>query len=779
MDYERIVEAEGNRLVKFGKFAGYAGMIDMFHGLGDRLLAMGFSTPFLHVGFTRMYSGLPSAEEAVKIIGASIAQGGLPRELGPLVFVFTGSGSVSRGAQQIFSLLPHKLVEPQDLAKLVASKDFDNRVVYGCMCSSKDMIAPIDPNAKFDRKHYFANPHLYRSTFAENIAPYASVIVNGIYWDQNFPRLLTIEQMEKMYKKHRSRLIAVADLSCDVDGSMEFMRTTSSIDHPFFIWDVDKREVNWDTVNAQGIMVLAVDNLPTEIPVDATNYFGESLLPWIEPLVRNDASKPLEQQSLPLPLRNAVITTHGKLAPNHQYIAKLREERAKNVTVIKSKKILVLGSGLVSPPCIEYLCRFRDNSVTVASANIAEAEKRISGLRNAKAIELDVTKESDLSGLIAAHDIVVSLLPAPLHPRVAKYCVEHGVHMVTTSYVSPEMAELNQEALAKGITILNEVGLDPGIDHLTAMRVIRDVHDKGGQVTRFTSWCGGLPAPEVSNNPLGYKFSWAPRGALMAGTNGAVYIDDGRLVEIPKGNVFKSAEPVTYWPGFNLEGYPNRDSVSYSKEYGLPNAKRFFRGTLRYTGFSKIFDALLKLGFVNPTPMERLKPGAAPMKWRELALLLQPDLTTYDLESGSLRKLGLHEEDAAHVDEALEWLGVFSSEPVPQRGTVLDALCDVMLSKMSFREGERDLVIMRHEFDIVLPGGKEKRMSSSLVRYGDENGHSAMATTVGLPAGIATKLLLDGHIIRRGVLKPLTPDIYSPMLQLLEEEGISMIEEYY
>ncbi len=440
---------------------------------------------------------------------------------------------------------------------------------------------------------------------------------------------------------------------------------------------------------------------------------------------------------------------------------------------------MILGSGMVSPPAIEYLARFRDNAITVASANVAEAESRIHGLLNVRAVELDANNESDLSGLVAAHDIVVSLLPATMHTRVAKQCIEHGCHLITTSYVSPEMAALHEQAVAKGVTILNEVGLDPGFDHLTAMKVIRECHDKGGTVTRFTSYCGGLPAPEASSNPLGYKFSWAPRGALLAGTNGALYIDQGDVVELPKGTIFRAAEPVNYWPGFNLEGYPNRDSVQYAKDYGLPNAKHFFRGTLRYRGFSKVFDALLRLGFVNTEPLDQLKPGAAPMSWRELALLLQPDQTTYDLEAGSLRKLGLEHEDAAHVEEALEWLGVFSAdETVPQKGNVLDALCDRMLTKMSYGKGERDLVIMRHEFDMVV-GGKDRRLSCSMVRYGDPSGHSAMAITVGVPAAIATKLVLDGQIIRRGVLRPLTPDIYAPMLTYLEEEGISMVEQYH
>jgi saccharopine dehydrogenase-like NADP-dependent oxidoreductase len=172
---------------------------------------------------------------------------------------------------------------------------------------------------------------------------------------------------------------------------------------------------------------------------------------------------------------------------------------------VASKKILVLGSGMVSPPAIEYLARFRDNAITVASANLAEAESRIHGLLNVKAVELDVNNASDLSGLVAAHDIVVSLLPATMHARVAQECIEHGRHMITTSYVSPEMAALHDKAVAKGVTILNEVGLDPGFDHLTAMKVIRECHDKGGTITRFTSYCGGLPAPEASSNPLGYK----------------------------------------------------------------------------------------------------------------------------------------------------------------------------------------------------------------------------------------------------------------------------------
>ena len=643
------------------------------------------------------------------------------------------------------------------------------------------MVEPIDPKAKFDRKHYFANPHLYKSTFYERVAPYASVIVNGIYWDQNFPRLLTIEQFENLHKRRKSRLLAVADLSCDPEGSIEFMRNTSSIDHPFYVWDPDRREVNWDVINAPGVLILAVDNLPTEIPVDATNYFGESLLPWVESLVYNDASVPFEEQKLPQPLKNAIVTCHGKLSPHHEYIATLRKQREASAKDFlgKQKKILILGSGMVSPPAIEYLARFRDNVITVASNNMAEAEKRVGNRRNVKAVEVDVSKGEELSGLIAAHDLVVSLLPAPLHPGIAKHCIQHKKHLITTSYVGPEMEELNEAATQAGVTILNEVGLDPGIDHFTALKIIKECTEQGGQVTSFTSFCGGLPAPEASDNPLGYKFSWAPRGALLAGLNSARYIDDGKIVEVPKGTVFRAAEKVNAWPAFNLEGYPNRDSVPYAKEYGIQNPRKFLRGSLRYQGFCKVFDALVTLGFVNPAPMDALKEGAPPMTWRDLSLYLQPDLTTYDLESGCLRKLGLVEEDAASVDEALHWLGIYSQDVVPQKGTTLDALCDVMMQKMKLEPHERDLVILRHEFTMNFPDGKEKRMTSSLVRYGEVGGHSAMATTVGVPCGIAAKLVLDGFIIRRGVLKPVTPDIYSPMLQHLEEEGISMVEKYY
>ncbi len=364
-----------------------------------------------------------------------------------------------------------------------------------------------------------------------------------------------------------------------------------------------------------------------------------------------------------------------------------------------------------------------------------------------------------------------------MHISVAKLCIEHKVHLITTSYTSPEMAALSDKAAAAGVTILNEVGLDPGLDHLTAMKVIRDVSDKGGQVTSYKSWCGGLPAPEVSDNPLAYKFSWAPRGALLAGLNGALYIDGGRTVEHAPGTAFQHTEPVTCWPGFNLEGYPNRNSVQYAQDYGIPAARRFFRGTLRYKNTCQVLNALVTLGYVNPARNDMLVQGAKRITWRELSLLLMPDLTTYDLESGALRKLGLQNEDAAHVEEALEWLGVFSSSlVVPQKGSTLDALCELMVQKMGYAKGERDLVILRHEFEMTLPGGKSVRKSSSLVRYGDPDGHSAMATLVGMPAGIATKLVLDGHIIRRGVLRPLTPDIFRPMLTLLEEEGIRMEE---
>mmetsp|Transcript_36889 Transcript_36889/g.90311 ORF Transcript_36889/g.90311 Transcript_36889/m.90311 type:complete len:982 (-) Transcript_36889:89-3034(-) len=818
IDYERITDGDsGNRLVKFGRYAGYAGFIDFLHGLGNRLLAMGFSTPLLHVGYTHMYSELDSARHAVTKMGEAIKQRGLPLTLGPLIFVFTGSGGVSSGAQAIFELLPHRWITPQQAKELVEAaahgERWDNNVVYGVLASSEVLYRRVrgdggkgdfNPNAPFDRAHYFAHPEQYESVFAEKLAPYASVIINSVYWDQRCPRLLTYEQTEHLVRQRRSRLIGLADLSADVGGSIEWMKRLTSIDRPFYVYDVEKREEHDELDYSRGVLVMSVDNLPSEIPVEASTYFGDSLLPFVENLVRSDASVPVAEQAKTLntSLYNAIITSGGELAPNYKYIA---EYRARNEAAAaaadgrrrggdsvsgRSRNVLVLGAGMVSAPCVNYLLEnSTSTSLMLVDSNKKAAEAIVRDRRNTRCEQLDINDTPALTKLIEASDVVVSLLPAPLHPRVARMCIDKKRHLITTSYVSDEMRALHDDASAAGVTVLNEVGLDPGIDHLLAMRVIDETRAAGHRVRSFVSYCGGLPAPEYSDNPLGYKFSWSPRGVLNASAATAKWLSNGDIREAAAGTLFdQHTKPVRIFPGFALEAYPNRDSTTFQSLYGLdsPDTHTFVRATLRYRGFGVVLDALSKLGYCSPQPSALFAAGAPQMTWRAATQAMLTNAQGVDIESSVLTALDLNmptsreeSEHAAAVIDAFRWLGLFDETAmVPQLGSPLEALCALMQQRMALGTHERDMVLMHHEFRIDVGESNERLHTSTLVMYGDDTA-SAMARTVGTTAAISARLVLDGHIVRRGVVIPTTPDIYIPLLNHLEAAGITSNERSF
>ena len=296
----------------------------------------------------------------------------------------------------------------------------------------------------------------------------------------------------------------------------------------------------------------------------------------------------------------------------------------------KRKKILVLGSGFVAGPLVDYLHSFPNFEVTIgktsfslpyytvklanfylrlksASDKLHEAAELTKNRNRVEAKKLDVNESFELSNLISSHDIVVSLIPASMHPIIAASCIEHKKHMVTASYISAAMAQLDQKAKEKRITIMNEIGLDPGIDHLTALAAFEDIKSSGGKITEFVSWCGGLPAPEVSDNPLGYKFSWSPKGVLLASSNSATYLWDSKKVDIDGSKLLQSAEDVSIMNGLALEGYANRDSLKYIDLYKLDkqHLKSMFRGTLRYKGFSELMDAFKRIGLMSQEPISK------------------------------------------------------------------------------------------------------------------------------------------------------------------------------
>lgn len=433
------------------------------------------------------------------------------------------------------------------------------------------------------------------------------------------------------------------------------------------------------------------------------------------------------------------------------------------------KKALVLGAGLVTRPHVEYLLNEPDFSVTVASRTVSKAQALVGGHTNGTAVQLDVSDEAKLRELIAQSDLAVSMLPYVHHPLVARYCIELNKDMVTTSYVSDAMQELDSPAREAGVLILNEVGVDPGTDHMSAMKVIDRVRNSGGAVVSFRSYCGGLPAPEANTNPLGYKFSWSPRGVLLAGKNPARWRENDREMYVPGEELFDHHWPVPIEGLGEFEGYPNRNSLPYADIYGIPNAKTIFRGTLRYAGWCETLRRLVEAGWLSEEPTD-----LSDLTFKQLTAKLL-GASGDDLRQEAMARLGMAED--SHALKNFEWLGLLSDDPLPvTEGSALDAIVAHMLAKMQYAEGERDMLIMQHEFIAEYPDRQEK-ITSTMVDYGIPHGDTSMSRTVGLPAAIAVRMILQGQVKLTGVYRPVIPELYEPILAELEELGIGFTEK--
>ncbi|MBI2380984.1 MAG: saccharopine dehydrogenase NADP-binding domain-containing protein [Gammaproteobacteria bacterium] len=433
-------------------------------------------------------------------------------------------------------------------------------------------------------------------------------------------------------------------------------------------------------------------------------------------------------------------------------------------------RILILGAGYVAGPLVDVLHRRLDNEITLASQFLAEAQALAKGRERIAPAVLDVNNAHALGELVKAHDLVVSFVPYLFHMKVAEQCLAHGKHLVTASYEQPAMKALDAEVAARGLTFLNEIGLDPGIDHLSAMRIIDEAHAEGAKVESFVSWCGGLPAPDANDNPLGYKFSWAPRAVLLALLNEARFRRAGVDVALSRDELLPSTSPVQVGAELALEGYPNRNSLNYEAIYGIDGVKDLLRGTLRYRGFAAILHAAKHCGLLDVDADPSLEQGAEPLGWQALIA----------------RQLGMTSPLAATalpfskpVQEAFAWLGLLDGGPVPQAGNRLDAFCELLKAKLQYREGERDMVVLHHKFVIRKTDGSVERKTSTLIAYGEAGGYTAMAKTVGIPAALAAQLILDGKIDRRGVILPVTQDVYEPLLDALAHEGISSDERSF
>ncbi len=434
------------------------------------------------------------------------------------------------------------------------------------------------------------------------------------------------------------------------------------------------------------------------------------------------------------------------------------------------KNVLICGAGMSATDLISYMLQHADQYdwfVTVGDIVVETAEKKIGGHPRGKAVYFDCYDGGIMEQHIAGSDIVISLLPPGMHAAAAKIALRHGAHVVTASYASQEMIDMHEEAIKKDLTFLNELGADPGIDHMSGMRSIDSIRGKGGELTSFESYCGSLIAPESNDNPWGYKFTWSPMNVILAGSTGACFYEDGNLRCVPYHRLFENPKKIEI-PGFrDFEAYENRDSVSFRKKYGLDDIPTFIRATLRYPGFCEAWNLLIKLGLTaNNYPID----DSENMTYRDWVSSYLPG-GNLNLENRLADHLGIERGGPLH--QKLIWTDLLSERPIKRvDGTPAEILLDLLLDKLKFNHGDTDMLVFFERIRYRLNGELYEHLSH-LVTKGLDHKHTAISRTVGLPAAIGAKLILNGEIQSRGVLYPWAREVYEPVLNELSELGIS------
>jgi saccharopine dehydrogenase-like NADP-dependent oxidoreductase len=441
------------------------------------------------------------------------------------------------------------------------------------------------------------------------------------------------------------------------------------------------------------------------------------------------------------------------------------------------KRILVLGAGLSATSLIKYLLEQSDThdwQVTLGDIDNNRARKKIEGHPNGIAVTFDVFNEEQRDLFISSSDIVVSMLPARMHQLVAISCLKHRKNLVTASYVSEEIKQMDEQARKLGIIFLNEIGLDPGIDHMSAMKMINRIKAEGGILDVFESNTGGLVAPDSDNNPWGYKFTWNPRNVILAGQHGARFLHNGKFKYIPYHKIFQRYEIIKVLNLGEFEVYPNRDSLKYKEEYGLDEISTMFRGTIRRPGFCDAWDALVQIGATDDSYVVEF-PGE--MTYRDFTNSFIAYNITDPVETKLSHYLDIPQD--GEVMKKLEWLGLLDKKPVGIKNqTPARILQHLLQEKWKLDPDDKDMIVMQHQFEFMT-GQKRNRIVSSLVVVGKDSQETAMSITVGLPVGIAVKLILEEKIHSTGIRIPTTPEFYDPLLNELEEFGIRFIEEYF
>lgn len=441
------------------------------------------------------------------------------------------------------------------------------------------------------------------------------------------------------------------------------------------------------------------------------------------------------------------------------------------------RKILIIGAGRSASSLIKYLLDKSEAEnllLTIADLSEALANKKTGNHKNARAISFDVCNDEQRKQEIQQADIVISMLPAHLHIEVAKDCIFYKKSMITASYISEEMKSLDSQAKENQIVLMNEIGLDPGIDHMSAMKIMDEIKSKGGKIILFESFCGGLVAPESDTNLWNYKFTWNPRNVVLAGQGGAAkFIQEGTYKYIPYHKLFRRTEFLEVEGFGRFEAYANRDSLKYREIYGLQNAETCYRGTIRRVGFSKAWDVFVQLGMTDDT---YIIDDSEHMSNRDFVNLFLPYHPSDSVEIKFRHQLKIDQDDVIW-DKLLE-LDLFSKSLVPgiKNATPAQMLEKILSYKWTLQPEDKDMIVMYHKIGYEIYG-EQKQIDATMVCLGDDQIYTAMAKTVGLPVAIATLKILNGEITTTGVQLPTAKEVYFPILEELEKYGV-VFNEY-
>lgn len=441
------------------------------------------------------------------------------------------------------------------------------------------------------------------------------------------------------------------------------------------------------------------------------------------------------------------------------------------------KNILVLGAGKSATALIEYLLEHAATyewNITVGDMDPEIAAQKINGHTHGNAIFFDVKDLELLRQTVATHDIVASVLPAEFHYRVAQACIEFGKHLITPSYVSARERELDNEFREKGLLFMGEIGLDPGIDHMSVMRILHYIASENGKLNALRSFCGALIAPESDDNPWHYKFTWAPMNVVLAGQGTAQFLENGKIRYVPYNRLFSQVQRYEVEGYGTFEGYPNRDSLPYIQVYGVEGVRTFMRGTLRRGGYCAAWDAFVKIGLTDNN-----------LLIKDVNDKCYSDLLSAFLPADPKRNLRQRCADFLRLPTTAEplnkmaWLGFFDDEPILlEQGTPAQLLCDLLARKWTLKANDKDLIVMLHEFEYETSDAKKHKITSTLALKGKDQEHTAIALTVGLPMAIMVKLVATNQITLTGVHIPISPEVYIQMLNELEELGIGFTETH-